>query len=128
MVTAISQGVKISVETVYQEQYSNPANEHYMFAYSITIENLTSDTVQLLSRKWFIFDAAGDTRIVEGAGVVGLQPVISSGESYSYVSGCTLKSELGSMRGHYTMLDHFTGITFEAEIPEFELIVPYRLN
>ncbi|RYY10133.1 MAG: Co2+/Mg2+ efflux protein ApaG, partial [Chitinophagaceae bacterium] len=102
MVTAISQGVKISVETVYQEQYSNPLNEHFMFAYSITIENMTVAPIQLLSRKWFIFDSVGTTRIVEGAGVVGLQPVIAPGESYNYVSGCNLKSGIGSMRGHYT--------------------------
>ncbi|RYG28651.1 MAG: ApaG domain, partial [Chitinophagaceae bacterium] len=74
MVTAISQGVKVSIDTVYQQQYSNPVNEHFMFAYSILIENLTENTVQLLRRQWFIFDSNGSMREVEGEGVVGLQP------------------------------------------------------
>lgn len=128
MVTAISQGVKISIETVFQEQYSNAANEHFMFAYSITIENLTELPIQLLSRKWFIFDSKGETRIVEGEGVVGLQPIIAPNNSYSYVSGCNLTSEIGSMRGIYNMINQVTDELFEVEIPEFELIVPYKLN
>ncbi len=128
MITAISQGVKISIETEFQEQYSNATNEHFMFAYKITIENLTEYTLQLMSRKWFIFDSKGETRIVEGEGVVGLQPILEPNQSYSYVSGCNLNSEIGSMRGKYIMFNHVTQELFEVEIPEFELIVTYRLN
>ena len=128
MVTAITEGVKISVETIYQDEHSNPANEHFMFAYRIEVENLSDQSVQLMRRKWFIFDSNGTTRDVEGEGVVGLQPVIAPGESYSYVSGCNLKTDIGTMRGYYSMNNLVTETSFNVEIPEFQLVVPYRLN
>jgi len=128
MVTAITEGIKISVDTVYQDEYSNPEKEHFMFAYQITVENLTEYTIQLMRRQWFIFDSNGTQREVEGEGVVGLQPVIESGESYSYVSGCNLTTDMGSMSGSYLMHRMADGIDFTVNIPEFQLIVPYRLN
>ena len=128
MVTAITQGVKISVDTVYQDEYSNPANDHYMFAYQINIENLTDYAVQLKRRQWFIFDSSGTQRKVEGEGVVGLQPVIQPGESHSYISGCHLNTDMGSMSGNYLMERLVDHTDFKVDIPEFNLIVPYRLN
>lgn len=128
MITAITQDVKISVETIYQDDYSNPANEQFMFAYRIEIENLSDYTIQLKRRKWYIFDSAGAHREVEGEGVVGVQPVIEPGQSHAYVSGCQLSSEIGSMKGHYEMTRVIEGRDFMVDIPEFQLIVPYRLN
>ena len=128
MVTKITDGVKISVETIYQPEYSNPANEHFMFAYRVEISNLTEYSIQLLRRQWFIFDSNNSTREVEGEGVVGLQPILEPGESHVYVSGCNLKSDMGSMRGNYTMQNLVQETTFKVEIPEFQLIVPYKLN
>ena len=128
MVTAITQGVKISVETIYQEDQSNPANEHFMFAYRIEIENLSDYAIQLMRRQWSIFDSNGTVRAVEGEGVVGIQPLIAPGESYAYISGCNLKTEIGSMKGHYTMSRVVDETSFEVDIPEFQLIVPYKLN
>lgn len=128
MVTAITQDIKISVETIYQDDYSNPANEQFMFAYRIEIENLSDYTIQLERRKWFIFDSNGTTREVEGEGVVGFQPIIEPGQSHAYVSGCQLTTEIGSMRGHYSMNRLIENTPFEVNIPEFQLIVPYRLN
>ncbi|SFC01443.1 ApaG protein [Parapedobacter composti] len=128
MATQITDGVKVSVETVYQPEYSNPENEHYMFAYRITIENLGDYSVQLLRRHWYIFDSNGTRREVEGEGVVGQQPVIEPGEQHEYVSGCNLKSDMGTMKGSYQMLREFDGYIFEVEIPKFDLIAPHRLN
>jgi len=128
MVTAITQGVKISVDTVYQEEYSNPEKEHFMFAYQISVENLSDYSIQLMRRQWFIFDSNGTQREVEGEGVVGIQPVIEPGESYSYVSGCNLTTDMGSMSGNYLMHRTADGSDFTVDIPEFQLIVPYRLN
>lgn len=128
MVTAITQGVKISVDTVYQEEYSNPEKEHFMFAYQITVENLSDYAVQLMRRQWFIFDSNGTQREVEGEGVVGIQPVIAPGESYSYVSGCNLTTDIGAMSGTYLMHRVTDETDFSVDIPEFQLIVPYRLN
>ncbi|MDF3077921.1 MAG: uncharacterized protein K0S09_1810 [Sphingobacteriaceae bacterium] len=128
MITEITDGVKISVETIYQPEYSNPVNEHFMFAYKIQIENLTNYSVQLLRRHWFIFDSNGSHREVEGEGVVGLQPVIEPGESHEYVSGCNLKTDFGTMKGAYQMKRMVDDEEFEVTIPEFSLIAPYRLN
>lgn len=128
MVTAITLGVKISVETTYQDDHSDPGNNHYMFAYRITIENLTDYTVQLKKRQWFIFDSNGIQREVEGEGVVGEQPVIDPGESHSYVSACNLNTDMGSMSGNYLMNRLADNKDFIVDIPEFQLIVPYRLN
>jgi len=128
MITGISQGIKISVETVYQEEYSNPSNDQFMFAYRIEIENLSDYTIQLLRRQWFIFDSAGTMKEVEGEGVIGVQPVLEPGESHAYVSGCQITTDIGSMRGNYSMIRVVDESPFIVEIPEFALIAPYRLN
>ena len=128
MVTKITDGVKISVETIYQPEYSNPANEHFMFAYRVNIENLTENSVQLLNRHWHIFDSNGTKREVEGEGVVGQQPVIEPGDNHEYVSGCNLKTDMGSMKGSYEMERIVDGVKFRVNIPEFYLIAPYKLN
>ena len=128
MVTQITQGVKISVETTFQPEYSNPENDHFMFIYKINIENMTDYSLQLISRHWFIFDSNGSHREVDGEGVVGLQPVIEPGSYHEYVSGCDLKTEIGSMRGFYSMKRLADEDVFEVEIPSFQLICPYKLN
>lgn len=128
MIVKITDGVKVSVETLYQAEYSNPANEHYMFAYKIKIENLGDFSVQLLTRHWDIFDSNGSHREVEGEGVVGLQPIIEPGEWHEYVSGCNLQTEMGSMKGSYEMLRLSDQTRMIVNIPEFALIVPYKMN
>ncbi|GGI26849.1 Co2+/Mg2+ efflux protein ApaG [Pedobacter mendelii] len=128
MVTAITDGVKVSVETIYQPEYSNPANEHFMFAYRVEISNLSDYPVQLMRRQWFIFDSNSSRRQIEGEGVVGLQPIINPGESHVYVSGCNLKTDIGSMKGTYLMKRIVDDAEFEVGIPEFQLIAPYKLN
>ena len=60
MITKISEGVQISVETFYQSDYSNPGNHEFMFAYRITIENHNSFSVKLDRRHWHIFDSNGE--------------------------------------------------------------------
>src|SRR5690349_18003503 len=128
MVTEITEGVKVSVETIYQPEYSNPANEHFMFAYKVNIENLTEFSVQLLNRHWLIFDSNGAHREVDGEGVVGQQPVIEPGDNHEYVSGCNLKTDIGSMKGRYQMKRVADGEVFDVTIPEFALMAPFKLN
>lgn len=128
MATQITDGVKVSVETVYQSEYSNPDNDHFMFAYHITIENLGQHSVQLLRRHWVIYDSSGTKREVDGEGVVGLQPIIAPGEQHEYVSGCNLKSEMGYMEGSYQMLREVDGSLFDVHIPRFSLVAPFRMN
>ncbi|GAA4322084.1 Co2+/Mg2+ efflux protein ApaG [Flaviaesturariibacter amylovorans] len=128
MVSKISEGVKISVETFYQQDYSNPLQSEFMFAYRITIDNQNSFPVKLLSRHWFIFDSDGEYREVEGEGVVGMQPVINAHDEYQYVSGCNLHTEMGRMHGTYLMENLHTKQTFEVNIPAFEMVTPFKYN
>jgi ApaG protein len=128
MVTSITKGVKISVETEYQPAYSSPSQFHFVFTYRITIENLSDQTIQLLSRHWYIHDANRTMKEVEGEGVIGQQPVLEPGESHNYVSGCNLKSGMGKMLGSYTFERIMDGKQFEVAIPEFTMFVPFKLN
>jgi ApaG protein len=128
MVSKISEGVNISVETFYQAEYSNPAGSEYMFAYRITIENINSFPIKLLSRHWHIFDSNGTEREVAGDGVIGVQPIINPDDNYQYVSGCNLRTEMGKMHGTYIFENLFNKKTFTALIPQFEMVVPFKLN
>lgn len=128
MVSMISEGVEVSVETFYQQDYSNPMQSEYMFAYRIAIENHNSFPVKLHRRHWHIFDSNGTYREVEGEGVVGVQPVLSPGERYQYVSGCNLRTEMGRMKGAYQMENLNNKTFFEVNIPAFEMFVPFKNN
>lgn len=126
MVTSITYGVKISVETFYQPELAS-RGEH-VFAYRITIENKSEHTVQLLRRHWFIYDGIGTWREVEGEGVVGETPVIKPGQMHQYVSGCHLLAPAGKMYGTYQMVRTFDGMFFDVTIPEFHMVAPFLMN
>lgn len=128
MSSLISEGVQVSVETFYQPDYSNPIQSEFMFAYRITLENHNSFAVKLHRRNWQIFDSNGSHREVEGEGVVGVQPVIQPGETYQYVSGCNLRTEMGKMEGNYQMENLNSKQMFKVDIPSFEMIVPMKNN
>lgn len=128
MVTQITDGIKITVITAYQASYSNVEQNHYVFTYDIAIENKSDFTVQLIKRHWTIFDSNGEIRQVEGEGVVGQQPILEPSQSHRYVSGCNLKTNIGKMHGFYEMERQIDGTKFKVTIPEFNLIVPYKLN
>ena len=128
MTTQVSEGIKVSVETYYQPDYSKPLNGEFMFAYRITIENFNNFSVKLLKRFWKIIDSNGIIREVEGEGVVGVQPILQPGEKYQYVSGCNLQTEIGLMKGYYTMENLFTKNYFEVNIPTLELQAPFKAN
>lgn len=119
--------VPVSVETFYIAAQSDPAAERYVFAYTITIRNLSSESVQLLRRFWLITDANGKQTEVAGDGVVGEQPKLAPGASYQYTSGAILETPVGTMQGHYELV---TGQqeTFRAAIPLFRLAMPNILN
>jgi ApaG protein len=128
MNSKISGGVKISVETFYQSEYSNPINSEFMFAYKITIENNNDFPVKLLRRRWSIYDSNGSVKEVEGEGVVGVQPVIASASSYQYISGCNLRTEMGKMHGTYLLENVNNKKTFNVIIPSFLLQAPFKMN
>ena len=126
--TQVTHGIKISVETKFQSEHSVTEHHHFLFSYRITIENKSDYTVQLLSRHWDIFDSNGEHSQVDGEGVVGEQPVLESGEIFEYESACGLTTDIGKMRGTYLMERKMDKAKFYVTIPEFELIVPHRLN
>ncbi len=128
MVTKVTEGIEVSVDTLYEEGQSRPTERLYLFSYHITIENRTPEKVQLLRRYWQIFDSNGEYREVEGPGVVGEQPILLPGERYSYESFCNLKTDMGKMKGTYTFERLRDRKMFIAEIPEFKMIVPSKLN
>ncbi|TND07650.1 MAG: Mg2+/Co2+ transport protein [Bacteroidetes bacterium] len=128
MVSKTTLGIRISVQTQYQDLYSRPEQRHFFFSYRITIENTTDVTVQLLRRHWFIFDSSFVHTEVEGEGVVGQQPVLEPGQSYSYESACNLTSDMGTMSGNYTMKRMPDGEEFDVRIPEFVLMASNRMN
>ncbi len=128
MVTQITRGIKISVETSFEGAFFKNYKMHFAFGYRIKIENQGKDSVQLLSRHWQIFDALNDTETVDGEGVIGKKPVIRPGESHTYTSGCLLTSPIGAMRGHYNMVNFTDTRRFRVFIPTFKLSAPFALN
>ncbi len=128
MVQKVTEGVNIMVENFYQPAHSNPLNSEYLFAYRITIENLTAFPMKLLSRHWHIIDSNGTHREVEGEGVIGQQPVIAPGDSYQYSSASNLHSDIGKMYGSYLFENLFNKKIIKVAIPEFLLIAPAKLN
>lgn len=118
--TEITHDIKISVLPIYVEKESDPIRKRFVYAYFVTIENLSSEAVQLTHRKWFIFDSNEEVHEVYGEGVVGRQPLIKPGESHSYNSYCVLKSFEGEMEGYYEMLKA-DGQKIKVNIPTFLL-------
>jgi ApaG protein len=113
-VTSNDMNVKVVPE--YLPERSSPAQSYYAFSYHVTITNLGPEPVQLLRRQWTITDGRGAVDIVEGEGVVGVQPWIKPGESYEYQSGCPLRTPQGYMRGWY-FYETQKGLAFRSRIP-----------
>ena len=119
--------VKILVEPTYLEDHSDPAENSYLWAYTVKIKNNSTDTIKLVSRHWKIFDSNGSFREVKGKGVVGEQPIIQPGDEFEYTSGTPLKTTSGLMHGSYVM-QSFDGEEFEVKIPPFSLDIPDTNN
>jgi ApaG protein len=119
--------IRVHVATQYVDEQSEPSIDRYVFAYTITIENLGDIAAQLISRHWIITDANGKVQEVQGDGVVGEQPRLDPGESYRYSSGAVLETPVGSMQGSYRMKAG-DGIDFDAPIAPFTLAVPGMLH
>ncbi|MBI6548847.1 Co2+/Mg2+ efflux protein ApaG [Xenorhabdus lircayensis] len=119
--------IYIQVQSAYVESQSQPEQQRFVFAYTISIRNLGHFTVQLISRYWRITNSDGRKTETQGEGVVGKQPLIPSGTEYSYNSGVILETPLGTMEGHYEMID-LDGRPFRVAIPVFRLAIPTLIN
>jgi ApaG protein len=118
--------IDVHVETTYMPQQSVPA-QRYVYAYTITIANKGEHAAQLISRHWRITDANEKLQEVRGMGVVGEQPHLAPGQSYTYTSGVILETETGIMEGTYQMRTD-DGELFDAIIPTFALVPPHAVH
>jgi ApaG protein len=138
MVQKISHGIRVEVEPFFQQDYSQPIHHEYMFAYRVKISNSNPFPVKLISRHWKIFDGVprpvsvaidqDGWRHVEGAGVLGMTPIIDPGGEYTYVSGANINSPIGRMEGQYTMVRVSDRSEMQIDIPRFDLVWPGILN
>ena len=119
--------IDISVQTKYLQEQSDPANNRYAFSYTIAIENLGEEPVQLVARHWIITDDNNQVEEVRGPGVVGLQPLIQPGQKFVYTSGAVITTEFGTMQGTYEMVKP-DGSRFNATIPAFLLARPHSVH
>jgi ApaG protein len=125
--TATTRGIKVEVQSQHLPRQSAPAQQRYVFAYTIRITNTSDHTVQLVSRHWKVTHGDGHVEEVRGPGVVGQQPILKPGQSFEYTSGSVLRTPLGTMHGTYQMAVQ-GGEGFDATIAPFALETPYALN
>ena len=123
MPSTITEGIRVSVESIYLPERSAPDENSFAFAYEVTIANERPRPVQLMRRHWIITDGNGEVREVEGPGVVGEQPVLNAGDVHQYTSGAVLTTPIGTMEGTYEMHEP-NGRVFRAAIPRFPLRMP----
>lgn len=121
----ITSGMKVRVEPAFLESESDPEQGRYVWSYAVDVENQSPEPVQLLSRYWRITDALGITQEVRGQGVIGQQPVIAPGESFSYSSAAPLNAPSGLMHGHYEMARLHSGDRITVNVPAFALDSPH---
>ncbi|WP_312121503.1 Co2+/Mg2+ efflux protein ApaG [Pantoea vagans] len=119
--------VSVHVQSQYVASQSSPDDDRYVFAYTITIRNLGRSSVQLLGRYWLITNGNGRETEVQGEGVVGEQPLIAPGNEFQYTSGAVIETPMGTMQGHYVMVDE-QGDTFNVEIPVFRLAIQTHIH
>ena len=124
MYKATTDGIRVCVEPRFVAEESQPEKSKFFFAYTVEITNMTTERVQLRSRHWRIVDGQGKVQEVRGPGVVGEQPVLGPGETFTYTSGCPLTTPDGTMQGTYVM-EAASGRSFRAEIPAFSLDSPF---
>ncbi|MDJ0870706.1 MAG: Co2+/Mg2+ efflux protein ApaG [Gammaproteobacteria bacterium] len=119
--------IEIAVETDFVDEQSEPDEDRYVFAYTVTIRNVGTVAARLLTRHWIITDANGHVQEVRGEGVVGEQPHLQPGEGFRYTSAAMIETPVGSMHGSYQMVAD-DGFHFDAEIPAFSLSIPHTLH
>jgi ApaG protein len=124
---AVTRGIRVRVESSYVPERSEPERGSWFFIYTVEVANLGNETAQLVSRHWIITDADGTVREVRGPGVVGEQPTLEPGQSFTYTSACPLETPFGTMHGTYQMVTT-TGERFDAEIAPFSLGEPHAIN
>ena len=119
--------INITVNPYFLDEQSEPEDQHFVWAYQVTIDNQSNEKVQLKNRYWKIIDSNGSEQEVRGEGVVGEQPILNPGERFEYTSGTPLSTPSGFMGGYYEMETN-KGKKFDAIIPQFSLDSPFIKN
>ena len=119
--------INITVNPYFLDDQSEPDEQHFVWAYQVTIDNQGNEKVQLKNRYWKIIDSNGSEQEVKGEGVVGEQPILNPGEKFEYTSGTPLTTSSGFMEGTYEMQND-NGNTFDVQIPQFSLDTPFENN
>lgn len=124
---ATTQGIRVRVRAAYLPEHSTPAERKWAFSYTVTVENQGTEAATLLARHWVITDAGGNEEHVRGPGVVGYQPQLAAGQSFTYTSGAVLRTPHGMMQGEYLM-ERPDGSRFDAGIAPFALATPESVH
>jgi ApaG protein len=124
---AVTQGIRVRVKSQYLPEHSSPRERRWAFSYTVEIKNEGSEAATLLARHWIITDASGNEEHVRGPGVVGYQPFLAGGQSFTYTSGAILRTPHGMMHGEYLM-ERPDGARFDASIAPFALATPESIH
>jgi len=124
MYREVTRDIEVTVTPRFLSERSSPENNYFFWAYTINLTNLGRETVQLKTRHWRITDSTGRLQEVNGAGVIGEQPVLQPGGTFEYTSGVPLPTPSGFMSGTYGMVTE-AGESFEIAIPSFSLDSSY---
>lgn len=119
--------ISVSADARFVPEQSSEAEQRYVFAYTVTIQNLGTVSAQLVGRHWIITDAENEVQEVRGLGVVGKQPMLQPGDRFEYTSAAQIATPVGTMRGSYSMVAA-DGTSFDAAIPQFTLAAPRVLH
>ncbi len=124
---ALTDGIRVQVRSQFLPEHSSPNERRWAFSYTVTITNEGAEGATLLARHWQITDAAGHEEHVRGPGVVGHQPALAAGQTFTYQSGAILRTPHGVMQGEYLM-ERPDGSRFDASIAPFALATPESIN
>lgn len=116
--------VIVRVEPEYLAEQSSPSDGRFIWAYTVEIDNQSSDDLRVTGRYWHIADSRGQVQEVRGQGVVGEKPVVRAGEQFRYTSGAPLSAPSGMMSGSYRV-EPETGEPYDVDIPVFVLDSPF---
>lgn len=119
--------IEVSAVSQYIAGQSEPDENRYVFAYTITIRNTGTVAAKLLTRHWQISDGEGKLQEVRGEGVVGEQPHLAPGQAFQYTSAAMIETPVGAMEGSYQMVAD-DGHRFDAPIAPFRLAMRQALH
>lgn len=123
----VTRDIRVSVLPEHLEANSDPASGIYAFSYAVRIENIGTETVQLIERHWIISSNGEHFAEVVGPGVVGEQPTLKTGDVFEYSSSAIIHHPIGSMHGSYTFRS-LQGDFFQVSIPKFDLLYPIVIH